>query len=342
MNRLKQTTTSTLPQLNGTKRWSIYYHSPCFDGIVSALIMVTVLAKSGSTYRLRPVGYDRRKQWLSSKLFTPAIVVDFPYHPDATFWADHHDTTFLSTEHKAHFDRRKDHESLLFRPHMEACADLLWHRFGALLGRPRALEFLVRRASAIDAAKYPTVNEAVLPRDPANQVNASLSLRDADRFGAKMVEALRTTPLSSLIKRPDVHHRIAMTATLTKLGLQRVTRAAQMSEDGIAQFSVSERGVVINRYSAFYIYPEAQFSLATVRGHRGHKITLMRNPWIEFAHPHLGLLASRFGGGGHSRIGSILLSRDHSIDSAQNLAARLLSQLRAESAQQNPHQAALM
>ena len=69
---------------NGT----LYFHSACFDGLVSAVLAWVFLeTKDWQFQGFIPVNYDVRTMWLSDPLKTPAAVVDFLYHPDADFWA---------------------------------------------------------------------------------------------------------------------------------------------------------------------------------------------------------------------------------------------------------------
>jgi nanoRNase/pAp phosphatase (c-di-AMP/oligoRNAs hydrolase) len=52
------------------------------------------------------------------------------------------------------------------------------------------------------------------------------------------------------------------------------------------------------------------------------KITTMRNPWLDFESPDLGKFMQRFGGGGHKRVGSVVLENGR-----QNLSQEVVSAL---------------
>lgn len=43
----------------------------------------------------------------------------------------------------------------------------------------------------------------------------------------------------------------------------------------------------------------------------------MRNPWWDFSSLPLGRIFEKFGGGGHQRVGSLLLRRDRSQDATE-------------------------
>src|ERR1700693_2992637 len=94
---------------------TLYFHSPCFDGIVSCLLAWEFLEQNrGWVFsRLLPVNYDRKGQWLNENLDQPAAVVDYLYHPSAAFWADHHQSTFLTPQAEHNF-RERNNASLLY------------------------------------------------------------------------------------------------------------------------------------------------------------------------------------------------------------------------------------
>ena len=80
------------------RKGTLYFHSACFDGLVSAVLAWVFLETKDWRFQgFIPVNYDVRTMWLSDPLKTPAAIVDFLYHPDADFWADHHPTTFLTS-----------------------------------------------------------------------------------------------------------------------------------------------------------------------------------------------------------------------------------------------------
>jgi hypothetical protein len=110
---------------------------------------------------LQPVNYYRRASWLSERLARPCAVVDFLYHPQATFWADHHSTAFLTVEAERDFELKRN-PYLIYDDAAPACAKLLWDHLGTEFGyrNPRYAE-LVLWATKTDAAGYSSVEEAI-------------------------------------------------------------------------------------------------------------------------------------------------------------------------------------
>src|SRR2546427_6032818 len=113
----------------------IYFHSPCFDGVVSAVLVWDFLEKRDGWVNtlLRTVNYGQRDLWLSERLEEPCAVVDFLYHPGAQFWADHHPTAFLTAAAQRDFDNRED-SRLIYDATADSCAGLLWRRFDTEFG----------------------------------------------------------------------------------------------------------------------------------------------------------------------------------------------------------------
>lgn len=51
--------------------------------------------------------------------------------------------------------------------------------------------------------------------------------------------------------------------------------------------------------------------MGIIRYADGARVTAMRNPWREFKSVPLGKIFSRMGGGGHARVGSVILPASH-------------------------------
>src|ERR1700686_3869824 len=71
------------------KSSTLYFHYPCFDGLVSGVLACEFLEKrkDWNIGELHPVDYTMRDTWLASELRTPCAIVDFLYHSRAEFWA---------------------------------------------------------------------------------------------------------------------------------------------------------------------------------------------------------------------------------------------------------------
>ena len=312
----------------------LYFHSPCFDGIISCVIASDFLETSArwEFERFCPVDYNARPLWLSSTLHTPCAVVDFLYHPQAAFWADHHPTTFLTEEARCDFEKRRNEAPLLYSDRFGSCAKLLWERLAESFAfRNPRYEEMVHWAEKIDAARYASVHEAILGDAPALQIRASLGLDREATFFEHLVKELRARSLDEVAHLPEVRDGALLARAKVEAGLERLSKAVRLESGEIIVFDVDSGEDVIDRYAPYYFFPQARYSAGIVRSAEGARITAMRNPWREFPSVPLGKLFEKFGGGGHQRVGALLLPGDRAAE-AGAILAKLLGEIRTADA----------
>jgi len=289
----------------------LYFHSPCFDGTVSAAIASDYLelVRDYSEVLLHSVNYHLKDRWLATKFERPCAIVDFLYHNSADFWADHHPTAFLDDETKRHYENRSGPD-IFYDSQASSCAVLIWRQWGTKIS-PRLThshyDELVQWADRIDSARYESVEEAISLKAPPLQINLALAVSRSEAFSQHLVRLLRERPLNEVAARPEVQTEFEKGWNLHEQGLQRLKAAVHQTKNGIVVFDVNGDGVMVNRYAQFYFYPHARYSAGIVRIGGKAKVTAMRNPWLEFPCAPVGQLCTPLGGGGHQRVGSILV-----------------------------------
>src|SRR6266849_2459863 len=295
---------------------TLYFHYPCFDGLVSAVLAWEFLEQhhGWNISDFHPVDYTLRDNWLSSELKTPCAIVDFLYHPSAAFWADHHQTSMLTKAAQEDFERRTDKACLLFDPRAHSCASLIFrHVRRSLVDKPHFKE-MVAWAEKIDSADYSSVEEAILGDAPALRISRTLSMEG--ECGAEYVRfllrQLRDHDLSCVANLDEVKRREDRVRRGILNGLRRVKAKLRVESGDVAVFDARTDGdQVISRYAPYYFAPNARYSIAVVRSAEGIRITAMRNPWRRFRSIPLGHAFARFGGGGHQRVGAVQLPAAH-------------------------------
>jgi|SRR6185369_5244839 len=309
----------------------LYFHSPCFDGIASAVLTLDFLEgpQNWIFNKLQAVDYDSRDGWLSRKLKEPFALVDFCYRPDAGFWADHHQTSFVEPGLKRVFEEEKN-PFHIYNARSGSCATLLW-RVLALRFKHRNLRFaeLVRWADKIDAARYHSVEEAISGSHPALNINRTLMINRDPDYPAWLVKQLRKRSLKEIGQLPQIVEQSNQVKKLVQAGSDRVSKKVRLAKSDIAVFNVDSSDVLINRYLPYRFLPEARYSLGMVRTNKTVKITAMRNPWRQFPSVYLGRIFKRFGGGGHRRVGSVVL-RGSDLRDAPVVMKRLLREIQRE------------
>jgi hypothetical protein len=288
---------------------TVYFHYPCFDGLVSCVLTWKFLAKNKGwrVVHFSPVNYDDRETWISSSVESPSAVVDFLYHPKAAFWADHHSTTFMNEEVRADFERRREDSCFFFDVHAPSCASLLWSQFERSLKEERYAE-MVLWADKIDAARYASVGEAIFGEAPALRINASLTLRNELEYCRLLVRELGLKDLRRVAELPEVQERYAEVRRRREAGLERLRKGVRLESGDIVTFDIEAAGNdVISRYAPYYFFEGARYSIGVVRFEDRLHVTAMRNPWLNFESIPLGKIFERFGGGGHQRVASVIL-----------------------------------
>jgi len=73
--------------MNPSSEDTLFFHAPCFDGIISAVLAWDILETSQgwNIKHFVPVTYTADDSWLQLPLPKRSAVVDFSYHPRATF-----------------------------------------------------------------------------------------------------------------------------------------------------------------------------------------------------------------------------------------------------------------
>jgi len=310
---------------------SLYFHSPCFDGITSAVLALDFLEESQDWKfdELIAVNYEQRRSWLTEKHTKPFAVVDFLYHPDAEFWADHHQTSFLEPSLRQRF--QEQHNPFhIYNSKSGSCANLLWRTLLSRFGyRNTRFTELVKWAHRIDSAQYRSVKEAISGQYAALNLNRTLAVSKDPVYPAWLVSQLRTRSLAEVARLPEVVEKSTEARKLIKAGLDRLSETVQLNGTDIVVFDVDSSDVLINRYAPYHFFPKARYSIGMVRTPEGVKITAMRNPWRVFPSIYLGKVFEKFGGGGHRRVGSVLL-KDSDARKAENVMKRLLRAIRKE------------
>jgi hypothetical protein len=308
---------------------TLYFHYPCFDGLVSAALSWEFLEaqKGWSIGELCPVNYTVRNSWLASELKHPCAIVDFLYHPSADFWADHHATSMLTKEAEADYQRRRAEFPLYFDEQAASCASLLSRRLGnALADKPHFRE-MVAWAEKIDSARYTSVEEAILGEAAALKINRSILFEPGADFARFLCQQLRDHSLEHVAALETVITRQDEVERRIRAGLKEVEKRIRMEPGAVATFEAEQgKDEMINRYSAYYFAPDARYSIGIIHSEEGTSVTAMRNPWREFPSVELGRIFAQFGGGGHQRVGSIFIPKNES-QRIPDVVKSLLSQL---------------
>ena len=312
-------------------RGRIFFHAPCFDGLVSAALTADFLTESGRWAAAIPAGvnYGLPRPWAADPK-GPFAIVDFVFDARAEFWADHHATTFENEGARRLFTSAGQ-PSWLYDPTAPSCARLLWDRLKQVFGyRNRRFKAMVGWATKIDSAAYRSVEEVFDSTHAALRLNLALSQLDL-KACERLVRVLRREDLDTAAAQPTIRKAADRARALSDRGLEKFRRSARL-EDDIVVFDVDASDSIVNRYAPYRFFPKARYSAGIIRGKDQVKITAMRNPWKRFRSAPLGEIFRPHGGGGHQRVASVVLeaaAARRAPDVLAKVVSKILEQDRA-------------
>ncbi len=303
--------------------YDVYFHND-FDGRASAAVMLAFLRSRGDDImHFVPVNFDLTKQWLDERFFVkhalfkgprnPAIVLDFPYHPGAAIWFDHHPTTFKKEAWKKMF--RKDRFHRLDPEYLSNCHltyTALKENFG---WRPPAhFRDLVKWLDVIDGARFASAAQTIMLKEPALQVMAYVDGTEDDRPATEaFVTLLAEEPLDEIAKMPAVRRMAKIAQKENLKGLAYYRKHLKTMGD-VTLIDLTATTISSLRFAPYYLHPTVLYGVRITKKGRFYHMGVGANPWIKgaarkkHADVHIGELMRKFGGGGHKNAGACEIS----------------------------------
>jgi hypothetical protein len=316
----------------------ILHHGNCFDGMVSAAILGRFFLDGpypGAEIHFRGMSHSQHDPYGDHQaIFSAEVnaVVDFRYSPSPrlTWFCDHHQTTFLRPEDRAHLlaDRSG-------RKHLDvdapSCAGLL----ARWLGREHGLDAArfadhVRWADLIDSAAFDSPAQAVGLREPALRLMMLLESAPPAELVDFMIRSLGTASIEEVCRDPRVvtateplleaHVRV-VELFRSRLELQRGVAFVDLAADGVEGF---------NKFIPYHLDESIRYTVVVTSSARRAKVSVGSNPWRRPSPlRNLGELCQRYGGGGHAVVGAITLPAGQG-EAAQRIGAEIAASLRSE------------
>lgn len=293
---------------------TLYYHHD-YDGLVAAAM---VQATTPTELDLRPVQYEPNLNWTGRSLPPDTGIVDFLYHHEATFWVDHHVTTFASEAIRQNFRPDPFH---VFAPHAASCP-------GVIIGLPwfdrgRHWDDYVRWADIIDGAAYESpaqANDLANPHLLLSYVIAELENPDVL---AMVVRAVTLRSASQVLELPELQAIAARVLRDDARIRQRLSKLLQLRGQ-VAILDQSTSAIPYRRYLAYECHPQTRYGIGLYRSDDATIVSVGENPWNEPGPVHLGELCREFGGGGRRATAGVPM---RSAEAARKLAALLTDRL---------------
>lgn len=308
-------------------------HGHCFDGLVSAALFTHLrrsLSPGPCQFRYLSCGYGPNMQtvpeaWLRGD---ENAIVDFRYSPSdrLSWYFDHHATAFASEAERTAALAKPGR--VFYDPTYPSCAKLV-----ADVGQQRfGIDFtsfaaLVAWADRIDAASFPTVEDAIDRSSPVMQLAAVIEQHGQGALFDSLIGRLTQEPLDDVARSEQVQTLWAPLAQAHEAVRERVARAAEL-KDKVVYLDLHDAPLgTSGKFYHYAVCPEAVFSVSIVRMKQHYKVSVGFNPWALRPNDHdIAAICRRHGGGGHPDVGAVSFALDK-IAEARAVAAQIVAEL---------------
>jgi len=311
----------------------VLYHGHCFDGVASAATFSRFYSERiDSRAEIQYGGLLHRPGNLfDEEMFDgdENAIVDFKYSPSPklTWWFDHHQSAFLSSQDEAHF--HADHSGKKFLdPTRKSCTEFIAEVAHAKFGfDAEPLRDLIHWAHVIDGAIYESAAQCVELKEPPLQLMQVIEGEPDERFIEQIIRNLTQQSLSEVATSEDVQSRFRPIFELHRETLEAIRRKA-VEKDGVVEFDLIDEGYEgFNKFIPYYLFPESTYTVALTRGPQRTKISVGSNPWAPRPRRHnIATICERYGGGGHAVVGAISFAPDE-VEKARQAMREIVAEL---------------
>ncbi len=313
----------------------VFYHDRCFDGAASAAVFSRFYRERiRSDVDFVYTGLVHR----AGALFNEAqfdgdenAVLDFKYStsPKVTWWFDHHQSAFLSSEDAAHFEQNQSTRKF-YDPDFKSCTKFLGtiaeQRFGF---NPAPVAELVEWADIIDGALYPSARAAVEMAEPAMKLTMVIEATQDPGFLPQLIPLMANRRLAEIVEEPSIARLLPPLLDRHERSIE-LLRARAECRDGVVFFDITDQELEgYNKFIPYFLHPECVYSVGLSKSSFRTKVAVGSNPWAWTDRiVNLANICERYGGGGHARVGAISFEPNQ-FEQARCAAQEIVQELRA-------------
>ncbi len=258
-----------------------------------------------------PINYSPslKKNWANFKFKQPFIIVDFLYHPKASWWFDHHQTSFIADKWRKGFKSDQNHA---FGSTKKSACDLISGHFKKEFNYkpPKFIADLVKWATIIDSASYKSAKEALESKQPAIKLaKATNPINFENNAGAKyfetMIKSLASEPIVKTIQIPIFRKEIKRIDKMNQ-GIKKVFKNISTTTDKILFIDGTKTKAQLSNYRGYYFYPKINYAITLEFYGSYYHLSVGKNLWKKMpTRVHIGKMLNKYGGGGHKTVGGV-------------------------------------
>jgi len=258
-----------------------------------------------------PINYSPalKKKWASFKFKEPFIILDFLYHPRASWWFDHHQTSFITDKWREEFKGDKNHA---FDSTKRSACDLMAGHFKKEFNyKPRKfIADLIKWATIIDSASYKSAKEALEGDQPAIKLNkamgpANFSRNAEAKYFETLIKSLADEPIAKTIQIPTVKKEIKRIEKDEK-EVKKIFKKISTVTGRAVFVDGTKTKAQLSNYFGCYFYPKIDYTVTLEFYGRYYHLSVGKNPWKKTPiRVHIGEMLKKYGGGGHKTVGGM-------------------------------------
>lgn len=258
-----------------------------------------------------PINYSPllKKKWASFKFKQPFIIVDFLYHPKASWWFDHHRTSFVHDLWRKNFKGDKNHT---FGPTKKSACDLIAGHLKKEFNYkpPKFFTELIKWATIVDSALFKSAKEVLESKQPAIKLAKAMNPINFEngaeaKYFEEVIKSLASEPIIKTIQIPAVKKEIKRVEKDNKRAKKIFKKISKITGRVIFVDS-AKAGAQFSNYLSYYFYPKIDYTLTLEFYGDYYHLNVGKNPWKKTpAKIHIGEMLKKYGGGGHKTVGGM-------------------------------------
>ncbi|MBI2062770.1 MAG: hypothetical protein HYT61_00820 [Candidatus Yanofskybacteria bacterium] len=288
--------------------YHLYFHND-LDGMASGAVMLNFLRSRGDNIiSFNPIDYapEIYKGWVNYRFKKPFILLDFRYHSAASWWFDHHGTSFDSPSLSSWKKKYRNSVTHYRDPKCKSCCGMILFHLKKYFSfnAPSYIKELAKWADIIDSAGYKSARDALDYSKPAMQFSLFLSNDNNLKNRPSLLKKLAEKSLEEIVSEKSIKTKISQLISGQNKALQNSKKSSKLYKRA-AFLDATNADSDYNHFMIYLAYPNIKYSVILEKTGNSYHLGVGKNPWVKsLGKVDVGNLMLRYCGGGHKNVGA--------------------------------------